>query len=345
MKFLLFSDFHYKEGMYAIPVSELQKTIERGGREQVDMILHGGDLCNDYYGSPELVNCLLKNVYGLPVYGVYGNHEMESVHNTMQYVTSHLTNRAEEVAWGTDDGKIGDGSIAYYYFDREGLRFICLDSNYSLTPDGVLEHNREASWGAPAENTLENSLGEKQLAWFEGVLSDAAESGKHCILLSHITFLNEWHTHPDNDRVMELIRAANVKRPKTVIACLNGHYHTNGHAVRDNVLFFDVNTAMNGCWEGGHEDEPGHYGDCTYEFVPYDENGKPCRDAVQAPIDTAWMSKDTWYFKNALSAVVTVDENLKITVDGMKTEWVYGIIPPNPRRGKMPEISSFTFEP
>lgn len=341
MKFLLFSDFHYKKGMYAGTVSELEKTIERAGKEKVDLILHGGDFCNDYHGSPELVNCLLENVYGLPVYGVYGNHEMESEHNTMQYVTPHLTNRAEEVVWGTDDGTIGDGSIAYYYFDAEGFRFIFLDSNYSLNPaTGRFEHNKEASWGAPEGNTLECSLSPEETRWLENVLDDAAEKDLSCIVTSHVSYAGIRKSAPDADAVRALFVRANEKKKGTVLLAINGHYHTDHIDVRDNILFLDVNTAKNGWWQP--EKEP-HYTEAhTFLYTDYSADGKPVSASVR-PLDTLRMSDQTWYFDEPLSAVVEISRDGEIRIEGSRTHWMYGIAPAHPSDGAHPEISSGTY--
>ena len=118
VKFTAFADFHYKKGMYIPSVKDMDNILDRAKADNADLVIHLGDMCNDYIGSKELVNAYLDNKYGFAVYGLYGNHELESENNSMPVVTPMLTNR--EVVWGTADGKIGDGSIAYYYFDKIG---------------------------------------------------------------------------------------------------------------------------------------------------------------------------------------------------------------------------------
>jgi DNA repair exonuclease SbcCD nuclease subunit len=93
--------------------------MDRARDDRVDFVLHAGDFSNDYQGSPELVKKYLNNEYDLSVYGVYGNHELESNDNSMELVTPLLTNDTR-VIWGTADGKLGDGSIGYYYFEKKG---------------------------------------------------------------------------------------------------------------------------------------------------------------------------------------------------------------------------------
>ena len=109
--------------MYAVSVSDMEDILKKAHENLVDFIIHAGDLCNDYIGSPELINTYLKNKYNIPAYGVFGNHELESSGKSMEVVTPLLTN-AGNVVGGSKDGNIGDGSIGYYYFEKEGYRII-----------------------------------------------------------------------------------------------------------------------------------------------------------------------------------------------------------------------------
>lgn len=134
VKFLVFSDFHYKKKMYSATVSDFKKILNRANQSNVDFIVHCGDFSNDYSGSPELINAYLYNSFNLPVYGVYGNHELESSSNSMSIVTPKLTNDGN-VFWGTDDKKRNDGSIDYYYSDFNGINseqkfYYCRGGNY-----------------------------------------------------------------------------------------------------------------------------------------------------------------------------------------------------------------------
>ena len=185
LKFTVFSDLHYKKHMYAASIADhLEPIIERAHSSGSDFILHAGDLCNDYNGSKELTNSLLKNKYSLPVYGVYGNHELETRGNTMEVVTPLLTNRT--VSFGTPDGRFSS-EIGYYHFDIKGFRIICTDTNYSQL-NGEWVHNLPASWGPPNGAENQNALSPKQLDWLESTLNDAADKGLKCIVVSHAEF-------------------------------------------------------------------------------------------------------------------------------------------------------------
>ncbi len=341
VRFLVFADLHYKKEMYAVKLQHLQQIMERAKADKVDFVLHAGDFSNDYHGSPELVKEYLNNEYNLSVYGVYGNHELESKHNSMELVTPLLTNDTQ-VTWGTADGKIGDGSIGYYFFFKNGYRFICLDTNYSYNEStGQWEHNRTASWGAPGENQYPDSLGTVQLNWLEDVLMDAAKQKIPCILVSHVGFAEHWRHSPDTNRVQALIRRANKKMPGTVVMCINGHYHTNHLLMQENVLYFDVNAAINGSWVPKKEH---HYSEAhTFVQDHFDAEGN-LQQTQTVPLTALWQSVNTHYFADPLSAVVTITEDGKITVAGCQTKWCYGVEPVEPLPGIMPWISDGYFE-
>ena len=344
LTFAVFSDFHYKKGMYASSIDGMQAIVDRAAQANVAFMIHGGDFCNDYKGSPELMNAYLKNNRKLPAYGVYGNHELESRGNVMPLVTPCLTNRPDSVVWGTPDGKIGDGFIAHYYFESNGFRIICLDTNYSWNAEKKeWQHNTEASWGPPNGNSSGNSLGPKQLEWLENVLMDAADKGIPCLVFSHVGYSAEWSSAPDTKKVREIFNKANAARQGTVLMAVNGHLHTNHVKVIDNILFFDVNTTYNGDWQGGQKEH--HYADgMTYEFVDYDQNGQPTATRQRNLMELG-QAQNTWFFTDPLSAIVTIDSLGHIVIDGSKTTWRYNVIPSNDgKNGCEPFITSGSYD-
>jgi DNA repair exonuclease SbcCD nuclease subunit len=326
--------------MYAVKVRDLMQLLRRAHENNVDFVLHAGDFSNDYSGSPEIVKNYLENEYDLSVYGVYGNHELESKNNSMEAVTPLLTNDAR-VIWGTEDGRPGDGSIGYYYFEKQGCRFVCLDTNYSYNEGKqAWEHNTTASWGAPAGNLYPDSLGPVQLRWLEAVLTDAAEQGIPCILVSHAGFVCSRKHSPDTEAVQALIRKANARTAGTVILCINGHYHTNHLEMKENVVYFDVNAVINGSWVPKKEQ---HYSAShTFAQDRYDAEGKYL-GAETVPLSNLWQSANTHYFREPLSAIVTVGDDGTVQVEGSKTGWVYDVAPEDPLPGIMPWISGGNF--
>lgn len=329
IKFAVFADFHYKKRMYTASVENLEKILFRANQEQVDFVIHAGDMCNDYAGSPELMRAYHQNRYNLPVYGIYGNHELETVGNTMKNVTPLLCNRP--VTFG--ESKNGE-EVGYWYMDIRKFRIIGLDSNYSYCEETqTWEHNRPASYGCPAGNKNSDSLAPTQLAWLDRLLADAAQKSMKVIVFSHACFSGLWYRNAE----AETVRALFAKYPDTVLLAINGHEHQDHFAVVDGVAYFDVNTATNGYWEK-HDDfhyDPTH----TFRFTDYDAEGNATM-TEDFPLNDLRQGKNTWFFTNPLSAIVTVTEDGKITIQGEDTEWLYGIEPPYYQDGVKTAIES-----
>ncbi len=341
LTFTLFSDFHYKQGMYSTSIADMQAILDRANKSKSAFILSAGDFCNDIAGSPELLNTYLNNNYNLPAYNIYGNHELESG-NTMQGVTPLLTND-KNVVWGTENGKIGDGSIAYYYFDCGDFRIVCTDTNYSYNQtEGEWQHNTTGSYGPPAGNIKGNSLGPVQLQWLEEVLFDAADKGKACIVVGHDSFAGRFaSTSPDASTIRDIYSRVNAQRKGTVLLSINGHIHTNNLEVVEDVLYFDMNTTRNGVWKGTGTE---HYTDKhTFDYVEYDASGNPV-NSYKKSLGELSMGKNTWFFEDPLSATVSISQYGTITVEGMESRWIYGVNPENTRYDQVPKVTSGTWE-
>lgn len=342
--FTLFSDFHYEQDMYIGSIEDLRTILKRADTSGSSFIMSAGDFCNNFAGSPELTNTYLnyKKEDGtiLTAYNIYGNHELESEGNSMANVTPTLTNN-KNVVWGTADGSF-DSNIGYYYFEESGFRIVCIDTNYSKNSSGVWEHNKANSYGPPSGNTASNSLGDVQLAWFENVLTDAANKGIPCIVVGHAGFSGKFATSSyDAEAVRAIYARVNAIKAGTVVMSINGHEHTNNQGYVDGVFYFDTNTVFNGRWvETGGSSY--HYSGYTYRYENYDDNGNLI-EVYDKPITSLYQGRNTWFFEEPLSAVITVDEFGTVKVDGMETTWKYNIVPTNLPAGEMPSITSGTF--
>ena len=311
MRFLVFADFHYKKGMYASTLEQLHSILRRAHNEGAEFVIHLGDFSNDYAGSSEVVGAYLNNAYGLPVFGIYGNHELETVGNSMATVTSLLCNR--EVCFA-------GGDAGYWHYDIGGYRLIGLDTNYSYNAQyGTWQHNLAASWGAPNGNLYSDSLSPRQLAWLEWLLTDACSKGLKALVFSHAALSGEWESSPDAAAVREIFG----RYPGTVVMSLNGHLHTDHFCVKDGVAYFDVNSVLNGYWE---PTDSHHYSD-AHTFVREVFDGGGNATAVEeVPLNTLSQSKNTWFFDEPLSAMVEISGN-RINIAGSSTDWKYGIAP------------------
>lgn len=122
--------------------------------------------------------------------------------------------------------------------------------------------------------------------------------------------------------------------------CINGHYHTNHMELKDNILYFDVNTVMNGSWSPKTEH---HYGkEHTFLLEDYDRYGNLIDKRVCALTELS-QAVNTHYFAQPLSAIVKIEEDGVIEIVGSKTTWRYDVVPQNLNSGMMPEISDGNF--
>lgn len=323
LDFTVIGDFHYKQGMYYSSVADLETILGRANDNNSNFVLHLGDFSNDYRGSKELTDTWMNS--NLPTYGIYGNHELESAMNSMKDVTPMMTNQADSVVWGTADGKIGDGSIAYYYFESNGFRVVCTDSNYSWNPTyKVWEHNKTNSYGGPNGNQNYNSLGDKQLVWLENVLTDAAQKDIPCIVVSHATYSGSWEPSPDSEKVQAIFKKVNNIKKGTVTLALNGHNHKDHIKVLDGVVYLDVNTTRNTWW---NDAETTHYtDDQTFEYIKYNADGTVASKET-ASLNVLSGSEKTYYSADAVSANIKISTAGYIIVDGYQSSWLYDLDP------------------
>jgi DNA repair exonuclease SbcCD nuclease subunit len=319
----------------------MQSILDRAHKANAAFILHAGDFCNDYKGSPELMRAYFENTYGLPAYGIMGNHELETKGNDLALLTTLLTNRT--VTWGTPDGARGDGSIGYYYYEANGFRIVCLDTNYSLNAKTrEWEHNLPASYGAPSGNQYANSLGPIQLKWLERTLMDAADQDIPCIVVSHASLSGLWSSSPDAKAAQKIFRKANNARMGTVLMAINGHLHTNRAEILDGVLYLDMNTTRNGVWRSNGQ--PHYVGPkYTFDYITYDDDGNELQK-TKKELSTLSGGSKTWFFEDPLSAIVTVSTSGRITIEGAETDWIYGVTPEALGDGQMPSVLSGVFD-
>ncbi len=345
VKFSVFADFHYMKQCYPVTQQHLDTILKRAADKNVDFVVQLGDFCNDFIASPEVTRYYTHNPYGLTAYGVYGGHDLEYVEhsgkdlprdNTMARVTPFLNTDNDSVIWGTEDGKIGDGSIGYYYFDKNGFRFIAVDSQYSFDPE-TEQWMKNITYHPPKGNKFGDRLGDKQLAWLETVLTDAAHKDIPCVIYAHSP---AWHGYGVRDKepeVTAMFDRVNAIRKGTVVACFNGHLHTN-RAVKcvDNILYVDINAAVNAWWMGSKA-KPHYTEEHTFTYTDYDKEGNPI-GTRERPYTELWQGNFTWFVKDPLDAIVTITDDGTLTIEGSQSGWVYDIAP------ELPEDAFFARE-
>ena len=323
VKFLIFADFHYKKKMYASSIEDMNKLLSRAKNHDVDFIIHLGDFCNDYVGSPELFEAYLNNEYDIPVFGVLGNHELESTGNSMKIIKPRLSNA--DVSFGSEDG-------GYWYYDIKNFRLIGLDTNYSHSASEGWMHNKTASHTYPSGNTLGCSLSPNQITWLDETVKDASQKGLKVLIFSHVGFATGWYASPDAVSVRNIFRTY----AGTVLFAANGHLHTDRFDVIDNVAYFDVNSAINAFWQSSTTH---HYSDDhTFTFTNY-ISGK-AQEPVTMKLKDLTQGKNTWFLEDPISAVVEITVSGSINIKGSVSEWRYGIAPPTTSTAVKPSILS-----
>ena len=333
LTFTLFSDFHYKQGMYPTTIANLKGILDRADDSNSAFVMSAGDFCNDALGSPELFNTYYNYTTAdgnlLKAYNIYGNHELESANNSMEVVTKLLTND-DSVVWGTADGTY-DSNVGYYYFESNGFRIVCTDNNYSWNPtQGYWEHNHTKSYGPPSGNTNTYSLGPDQLTWLENVLTEAANEDIPCIIVEHSV----------SKEVSAIYQKVNNINPGTVLMCISGHTHTDEQSLDDGVFHLVCNTTRNGLWQDGGTK---HYdAEHTFKFEEYDKNGN-LLSTYDKSLGNLSQGKNTYFFTDPLSAVIRINENGLIEIDGSESTWAYNIVPLGASNIIAPRISSGKF--
>ena len=76
----------------------------------------------------------------------------------------------------------------------------------------------------------------------------------------------------------------------------------------------------------------------TYSFQNYDADGNPAGAPQALPLNTLKQAKNTWFFRDPLSAIVTVTEDGTIHIEGSRTSWVYDMEPDWTASGMIPII-------
>jgi hypothetical protein len=114
----------------------------------------------------------------------------------------------------------------------------------------------------------------------------------------------------------------------------------------EDVVYFDLNAAVNGWWQGDKFDP---YGDgtekstpYTFPFVDYDGKGNPV-GGENFPLARLRMGRQTLFFEDPLSAVITLWEDGTIEIAGSQTRYLYDICNVAMEEGCRPSVEERFF--
>jgi hypothetical protein len=280
VKFLVFTDLHVD--IMPDAVARMQVIIAAAAEHGVDFMLQLGDMMYpdaeflaehapdslkiredkawfvcDRDDEKITIKKMIKNS-GIPLFSVLGNHDMDSC--------------SKETACA-----YFDLPSAHYFFDRGGIRFIVLDTNFIRLGNKYLDFDHcNYSAYKTKDTTWLNPL---QFRFLNNVVMT---SPYPCILLSHSSFSDELHQVHNRDEVYALIRQVNQDKRRIVLA-LNGHSHVDGVSVRESVPFVDINSASN-IWIG-HKYDCVRYSETISRIYPHIKGTAPYWDAVFAIIE------------------------------------------------------------
>lgn len=269
--FLAFGDLHHYPGEFLDDKWERwDKIVARSVEENAAFIVGLGD----YVHEPEKNRAFAENMLNAPkdLYLALGNHDTE--HSSLAYVLS-----------------LYQLPHNYYYFDRDGYRFIVLDANYSYIDGEYLHYNPGVARHKPGV------IPPDQLAWLAQTID---ESEYPCILLSHHSI-----ERPDGilnrHDLWKVIDKANAKRPHAVMLYINGHHHRDHCTIVNGVCCLDLNSA-------------------AYQYI-----SPPFPRYPAEVLALAHGMAYTMNFSEPLSAMITLEGDAKIRIRGLTGEFLFGL--------------------
>lgn len=208
IKFGVFSDLHSslegveERGYSRRSLSDMKRGMERFAAEGARFAVSLGDNTQPARDNAEQYNQIKYmvntwNSYGIPVYGVFGNHEFQQL----------SWQQAFEI-WNVEQG--------YYSFDLDDVRFVVLDTN--IRPDGVhfSEDNFDWRYGI---------VPDEQLRWLKDQLADR----KRTFVFTHANLYFDqndehakWYQILNHDDVVDILA-----RSECVDTVFQGHHHTH----------------------------------------------------------------------------------------------------------------------
>lgn len=244
VRFCAFADMHYQPHLRPNDnVEFLEKVLLRAERENVDFIIHLGDLCHNVLRDHEYLD--LYNDFHIPTYHVMGNHDGEMNDN----------------AWTLKAYRL---EKFYYSFDRCGFRFIVGDPNYMRTLDDKDLHYEKYN----VVSTKRKKAGyfpDEQVAWIRKTIM---ESPYPCVFFSHQSVERETGGVANWREIRDIFDEANRREPGKVRMVINGHYHLDNFRMIRDVAYLDLNSACCQYYPKPHKAYPEDYVK-THPSAPY----------------------------------------------------------------------------
>ena len=279
VKFSAFADLHHFPGVFYSRAEERLEIIRRRAEdEKVDFVISLGDFCHNVKKSAHVIKQYAD--FPMPVYHVLGNHDADET--TFEEVLQ---------AYRMEND--------FYSFDRNGFRFIVLNSS-NLLVDGEYIHYSLGNYFKHPDKREYFSW--QAIDWLAGILQ---ESPLPCILFSHASLEREsdggdGSVH-NRDQVIPIIREANRRCPGKVRMAINGHMHRNGLSIQEDVVYLDLNST-------------------TFDWLPTPHNFFP--EEITGEYN---LSQHTVIVNEPVHAVIELDTDGTVKIDGMKSTFFMGV--------------------
>ncbi len=272
-KFLVYADLHVD--IMHDGAARMQVILEEAKKQRAEYLIHLGDIMypdtaflkehdaghersgwfvNERDDEKFAIRKMIADS-GLKQYGVLGNHDMDACGKRLACLYNVLP-------------------APSYTSDRDGVRFIALDTNFFLEDGAYVPYDHCNYSRQPSVSWL----GPEQLAWLK---EQIMASPFPCVLLSHAPLGDEKLNSPDNRAVWDIVRECNADRRRVIFA-MNGHNHIDGVAVRSGVPFMSVNSASN-IWIG-HKYSCVRYSETISRLYPHMTGCAPYWDALFAVV-------------------------------------------------------------
>ncbi|MBR6587656.1 MAG: hypothetical protein IKK82_09565, partial [Kiritimatiellae bacterium] len=227
----------------------------------------------------------------LPAYHVIGNHDDD-------WNSHEATLKAYRLKEG------------HYFFDRKGFRFVVVDPNYLRYGDGRIVHYSNGNYYKKndAAGDVIGVVPPEQLKWLKKTIET---SPYPCVVFSHQSFERPTGAACHNFKeVLSIFDEANRRSSGKVRMAINGHHHCDFIRTLNNVVFFDLNSASF-YWVGSSH----AHGKYPKEYLEKDKV-RP-KDGKVPYIS----------YEDPLHAIVTMDLDGYIKIDGMESKFACGIGP------------------
>ena len=219
---------------YSLSPGKLEEAVEEFNRHDLEFTVHLGDFIDRNLSDADRLHGITERMRA-PLWHVLGNHEFWHKDTEVQAVLDKY-------------------NMEYKYYSRRktGSRFIVLD-----TCDlGVLEHkegslewrvgrlllNKMRLEGAIQAYHWNGGLGDQQLEWLDGELTDAANADEKAILFAHHPVFPPSALNALNrNEILNMIDSYD-----NVAAFINGHDHGGDFGIRGGVPYITMPGMLSG---------------------------------------------------------------------------------------------------